>query len=156
MKKFIVTNGQITINNVVYISKTIDISSLTSKKLKYTDGSNVNNEKGVYIFVSENDIPAFDINFFNKEVTGIFFKNNCPFVKAIGVPPYNEFPQKDCVFYVGSTNEIVFRMKEHWKNDEVNGCASLKLGFSSRKWINLSNNSEVCHVLPYSLLSSQL
>ena len=32
----------------------------------------------------------------------------------------------------------------------------INLQSSSRKWINLSNNSEVCHVLPYSLLSSQL
>ena len=34
-------------------------------------------------------------------------------------------------------------------------CINLQ-SVSSRKWINLSNNSEVCHVLPYSLLSSQL
>jgi len=34
-------------------------------------------------------------------------------------------------------------------------CINLQ-SVSSRKWINLSNNSEVYHVLPYSLLSSQL
>ena len=34
-------------------------------------------------------------------------------------------------------------------------CINLQ-SVSSRKWINLSNNSEVCHFLPYSLLSSQL
>ena len=34
-------------------------------------------------------------------------------------------------------------------------CINLR-SVSSRKWKNLSNNSEVCHVLPYSLLSSKL
>ena len=34
-------------------------------------------------------------------------------------------------------------------------CINLQ-SVSSRKWINLSNKSEVCHFLPYSLLSSQL
>ncbi|MBR2302311.1 MAG: hypothetical protein IKA42_00740, partial [Clostridia bacterium] len=42
---------------------------------------------------------------------------------------------KDCVFYVGSAGQICSRLKEHWNNNKINNCVSLKLGFNSRKYV---------------------
>lgn len=51
------------------------------------------------------------------------------------VPPFIAPPQEDCLFYVGSDNEVISRIKQHWTTDKFNGCTSLKLGFKSRQWI---------------------
>ena len=136
MEKFIITDGQIKIDEISYEVKTIDTSTLVLKNdIKTTEQKPVKNEKGVYIFVLKKDIPSFNIKCFDKELTGIFFENNCPYAKTIGVPPYIDKIKKDCIFYIGSAGKIVSRLKEHWNNSKINGCTSLKLGFSSRKWI---------------------
>lgn len=130
------TNNAIGINNVNYNIIEVDVSTLGNKQALQTGTKTpIKNTKGVYIFISEKDFPKFNINYFNSEVTGIFFKQNRPYVVEVGVPPFIETPQKDCIFYVGSAGQIISRLKEHWNNDKINGCTSLKLGFPSRKWI---------------------
>lgn len=137
MQPLIFTNP-ITINNINYNIEEIDTSTLIKAKgqiVKTISKSKVFNSKGVYIFVLKSSLINFNINYFSSEITGVFFKQKCPYTKEIGVPPFVEKPQKDCIFYVGSAGQIVSRLKEHWNNEKINGCSSLKLGFKSRKWI---------------------
>ena len=130
------TNNAIGINNANYNIIEVDVSTLGNKQaLQPGTKTPIKNTKGVYIFISEKDFPKFNINYFNSEVTGIFFKQNRPYVKEVGVPPFIETPQEDCIFYVGRADKVISRIKEHWNNDKINGCKSLKLGFTSRKWI---------------------
>lgn len=136
MKKLVVTTcNMIQVGSKRYQVIEVDTSTL-SKQIKDKSGVDIGNVQGVYIFVSNKDIPKFNLNFFNKEVTGVFFINNYPSIKIMEVPPFNnEPPQKECIFYVGRANKLTDRLKQHWNHRKINGCKSLKLGFLSRKWI---------------------
>lgn len=92
---------------------------------------------GVYMFVLNADVPNFDINKFNREVTGIFFDNVGPYCVVSNVPPYLGAKLKnEYLFYVGkSKGDLNQRIKEHWTCAKMTGNASLKLGFKSREWI---------------------
>lgn len=137
MDIFQFSQNTITIDNKAYNIDEINTNTLEKKKQTLNMGNQpIQNEKGVYIFISTRDFPNFNINHFRSEVTGIFFQQKTPFTAEIGVPPYSgKYPKKDCIFYVGSAGRIISRLKEHWNSDKINGCTSLKLGFSSRKWI---------------------
>ena len=100
-----------------------------------SNGQIVKNESGVYIFVMDKNISNFNKSFFDRDVTGYFWNKQTVFPLSVGVPHFNESPQKDCIFYVGSAGQMTSRLKEHWNNSKINGCTSLKLGFDSRKWI---------------------
>lgn len=137
LKKFEIQNNLLTLeNNLVYKIKEIDKSTL-EKSIGVIDVNKnaIDNKAGVYIFVLEKELPFFNKNLFNREVTGIFFDNFCPVIKTMGVPPFKSKPKKDCVFYVGSAGQICSRLKEHWNNNKINNCVSLKLGFNSRKYV---------------------
>lgn len=135
MKKFMPSGGKICIANVYYEINEINTKTLQNKTTSDICGNQIDNKSGVYVFVVNRDISNFNIKYFNSEITGVFFKKNCPYTKEIGVPPFIKNPQKDCIFYVGSARQIVSRLKEHWNNEKINGCCSLKLGFQTRKWI---------------------
>ena len=139
MKPFQVqSNNTILIKDIAYNIEEIDKSTLSTSgnsTVTTTSNSIINNIKGVYIFVLDRSISNFSKNHFDREVTGVFFKRNCPYTKEVGVPPFIEAPKPNCIFYVGRAGQIVSRLKEHWNNDKINGCTSLKLGFTTRKWI---------------------
>jgi hypothetical protein len=128
--------GKITVNRNPYYSVEVDTSTLLKgTTVLDSNGQNIKNKAGVYIFVVNRNVPNFNDSFFNKDVTGYFWRQRTLFSIVVGVPHFKEYPQKDCIFYVGSAGQITSRLKEHWNNAKINGCTSLKLGFDSRKWI---------------------
>lgn len=117
-------------------TKTSSKKELDNKKVKDNNGNAIQGQ-GVYLFVINKKLN-FNIDFFNKEVTGIFFKDGCSYSKKIGVPPYNDSDKilkEGHIFYVGTAGQVNSRLIEHWHNDKINGCCSLKLGLKSRNWI---------------------
>lgn len=141
MEKFSIVNIPPTISiskqNKVYSVIEIDVKTIAhSQKMQDTFGNEVQVSGGVYVFVLNKDINNFDIDFFNREVTGIFLKKGCPYMKICNVPQYNNKQLcVDHVFYVGKAGQVESRIKEHWLCDKLTSCTSLKLGFDSRKWI---------------------
>lgn len=102
-------------------------------------------KSGVYVFVLNKD---FDLDYcrFMSEVTGVYFKNNCPYTVISSVPEINlDFVEEDekktqkytlkanCILYVGRAKNLKNRVEEHLNNDNINKTSSLKLGFNSRK-----------------------
>ena len=138
MKQIGITNGQLTVNKVIYnvVKVTYDQdtqSVVDANNQKITGG-------GVYMFVLNKDYLNFDINKFNREVTGIFFDyDGHPYSVVSNVPPYKYNSadlSKDYIFYVViKKSSVKGRIKEHWTCARMTGTASLKLGFKSREGI---------------------
>lgn len=153
MKNFIPKESKITIKGKVYdITKVNFKEGLQSLEIK----------SGVYVFVLNKD---FDLDYsrFMSEVTGVYFKNNCPYTVISSVPKINlDFLEEDeertkhytlkakHILYVGKATDLKGRIGEHLNNDNINKNSSLKLGFDSRKdikdsidlWVIEENDDE--------------
>lgn len=135
MKQIKILGNNLKLQKCLYPLVEIDTLTLSKRYACDKNNNQIKNDQGVYIFVSNKTLPKFNKKYFNSEVTGVFFKKNSPYIKEMEIPPFNSPPKKDCIFYVGSDTHIISRVKEHWNKDKLNGCTSLKLGFTTRKWI---------------------
>lgn len=138
MKKFTVNNNSITINSNTYNVTTIDKTTLSNGKIKDVNGVQIKNNAKIYLFVLNKDCLDFNIDFFNREVTGIFVKNGCPYTKVVNVPPFINKTRTlkiHRIFYIGSAKNVLSRIREHWTSDNITNTTSLKLGFASRSTI---------------------
>lgn len=136
LKEFLPEKSKMSIGNVVH-----DI-----KKVNFKKGlDSLEIESGVYVFVLNKDLDL-DYCRFMSEVTGVYFKNNCPYTVISSVPKINlDFLEEDeertkhytlkanRILYVGRAKNLKNRIEEHLNNDNINKTSSLKLGFNSRK-----------------------
>ncbi len=137
MVKFIKSNAdsvEITVNKKIKFIK-LNKEKLNSAKLEDNSGVQICGG-GVYVFVVKQEVKDFDVDKFNADVTGSFIDENIIYYKVISVPTFNMTQQKRLkegfVFYVGKSGNLKSRLHEHWTNNLINNCVSLKLGFKNR------------------------